>query len=126
MLAESRSSEEYQELLEKAVSRLQAKGYEDIRVNLKGFEEPVGFNQKKSDIEYIPDLTARRHKGKCYFEIAKKTANITSLVSKWKLLSTIAEMKNGRFTILIPYGHNKFTQELIEQYSIKAELIKLD
>ncbi len=126
MLAESKSTEKFKELLKKAVKRLQSRGFDEIKTSLDGFDNPIGFSQKKSDVEYTPDLTAKNHKGVCYFEIAQKTNDITRLVSKWKLLSTIADMRDSKFTILIPYGHNKFTQELVDQYKIKANLMRLD
>jgi len=126
MLAESKKSEKYNELLKKAIKQVQAKGYHDIKTKLSGFDDPNGFSQKKEDNEYIPDITAVNNKGKNYFEIAEKTKDVTKLVSKWKLLATIAAMKNGQFTILVPYGQNKFTEELVEKHNINARLVRLD
>lgn len=126
MLSEEREEGKYKELLEKAVEQVQRRGFKDIRVKLDGFEEPKSFSQKKEDNTYIPDITATNSKGKFYFEIAQKTNDTTSMVSKWKLLSTIAEMKNGDLNILVPYGQNKFTNELVEQYNIKANLLKMN
>jgi len=126
MLSEEREEGKYKELLEKAVEQVQRRGFKDIKVKLDGFEEPKSFSQKKEDNTYIPDITATNSKGKYYFEIAQKTNDTTSMVSKWKLLSTIAEMKNGGLNILVPYGQNKFTNELVEQYNIKANLLKMN
>ncbi|MEQ8624567.1 MAG: hypothetical protein RJQ00_06930 [Vicingaceae bacterium] len=126
MLLEERQEGKYKELLEKAVEQIQRRGFKDIRVKLDGYEEPKSFSQKKEDNTYIPDITATNSKGKFYFEIAQKTNDTTSMVSKWKLLSTIAEMKNGGLNILVPYGQNKFTNNLVEQYNIKANLLKMN
>ena len=125
MLSEERQDVRYRELLEKAVEHVQRRGFKDIRVKLEGFEEPKSFSQKKEDNTYIPDITATNSKGKFYFEIAQKTQDTSSMVSKWKLLATIAEIKNGGLNILVPYGQNKFTSELVERYSINANLMKM-
>lgn len=126
MLLEERQDVKYKELLEKAVEQVQRRGFKDIRVKLDGYEEPKSFSQQKEDNTYIPDITATNSKGKFYFEIAQKTNDTTSMVSKWKLLSTIAEMKNGGLNILVPYGQSKFTNELVEQYNINAKLLKMN
>lgn len=126
MLAESKSGEKYQELLNKAVQMVESRGFDQIKTQLDGYEEPQPFNQKKEDITYVPDISATNDRGKYYFEIAQKTEDVAHLVSKWKLLSTVAGMKNGGLNILVPYGQNRFTQDLIENYNINANLIKLN
>ena len=125
MLSEERQEVNYKELLEKAVEQLQRRGFSDIKAKLEGFEEPKSFSQKREDNTYIPDITAKNSKGKFYFEIAQKTPDTSSMVSKWKLLATIAEMKNGGLNILVPYGQSKFTNELVEKYNINAKLMKM-
>jgi hypothetical protein len=126
MLAEARTGEKYQELLERAVEMVESRGFDQIRTQLDGYDEPQPFLQQKEDITYVPDISAKNDKGKFYFEIAQKTEDVEHLVSKWKLLSTVASMKKGGLNILIPYGHNRFTEEIIDQYNIKANLIKLN
>jgi hypothetical protein len=126
MLAEAKSGEKYHDLLEKAVKHVEARGFNEIRTDLEGYDTPISFSQQKEDVSYTPDISAKNNRGKFYFEIAQKTEDVTHLVSKWKLLSTVAQMKNGGLNILIPYGHNRFTQDLVEQYNINANLIKLN
>lgn len=126
MLAESKQSTKYQELLEKSVELVKSRGFDEIKTSLEGYDDPISFSQKKEDNQYQPDITAINNRGKFYFEIAQKTEDVQKLVSKWKLLSTVAGMKNGGLNILVPYGQNKFTQELVDQYNINANLIKLN
>lgn len=126
MLAAEKTGEKYKTLLEKAVKHVELRGFNDIRTELNGYDDPNGFSQKEKKNEYIPDITASNKQGKFYFEIAQKTENVNKLVSKWKLLSTIAEMKNGSFSIMVPYGLNKFTEELIDTYKIDAKVIKME
>ncbi|MAY83372.1 MAG: hypothetical protein CMP59_04485 [Flavobacteriales bacterium] len=126
MLAEARTGEKYQELLEKAVQMVESRGFNQIRTQLDGYDQPQPFSQKKEDITYVPDISASNDRGKFYFEIAQKTEDVEHLVSKWKLLATVASMKNGGLNILVPYGHNRFTQDILDNYNISANLIKLN
>lgn len=126
LTSEKKSVNQYEPLLKKGIKYVEARGFQHIRTKLDGYESPNSFAQKKADNEYTPDITAENKRGKFYFEIAQKTDNVNRLVSKWKLLSTLAEMKNGSFSILVPFGMNKFTEELIEDYNIKADLIKME
>lgn len=126
MLAETKTGEKYQELLTKAVELVESRGFNEIKTDLDGYDDPVAFNQKKEDTIYKADISAVNSHGKFYFEIAQKTEDVTHLVSKWKLLSTVASMKNGGLNILVPYGHNRFVQDLMDQYNIDATIIKLN
>lgn len=127
MLAESKSSEEYKVLLQRAVEHISSRGFNTIKADLEGYEHPTHYKaQNNKQLNFSPDITAMNERGKYYFEIAKKTESTRELVSKWKLLETMAEMKNGQLNILVPYGQNRFAQELIAQHNINANLIKLD
>lgn len=126
MLPESKQGEEYKELLQRAVQHVQSRGFASIKAELEGYESPTHYTAQQKGISYCPDLTAMNGKGKFYFEIAYKTDATRELVSKWKLLETMAEMKHGKLNILVPYGQNRFAQELITEHKINAKLIKLD
>lgn len=125
LTSEKDSKDNYQPLLKKAIKYVEARGFQEVKTKLDGYDSPNSFAQKKEDNEYTPDITAENNRGKFYFEIAQKTNDVNRLVSKWKLLSTLAEMKNGNFSILVPYGMNKFTEDLVNTYKIDAKLIKM-
>lgn len=125
MLTSEKTLEQSEPLLKKAIKYVENRGFKNIKTKLDGYESPNSFAQKKEDNEYTPDITAENARGKFYFEIAQKTEKVNSLVSKWKLLATLAEMKNGGFSILVPYGLNKFTEDLVNNYKIDANLIKM-
>jgi precorrin-4 methylase len=74
---------------------------------------------------FIPDITATKNGGKYYFEIANRNEAERDVVGKWKLMSTLARMKNGDFRIFVPYGSMKYTNEILEKKNIEAEVIKL-
>lgn len=127
MLAESKNSTEYKELLKRAVNHVVSRGFSSVKAELEGYEHPTHYlGQKDRKVNYCPDITAVNGKGKFYFEIAKKTESTRELVSKWKLLETMAELKNGKLNILVPFGQNRFAQDLITEHNINAKLIKLD
>ena len=61
----------------------------------------------------------------CYFEIAQKTSQKQPLITKWKLLSQLAQNKNGQFVIFTPHGHKSFAQTIVEEHHITARLVAI-
>lgn len=126
MLEANVESGKYQENIDRAVGYVENLGFENIRARYEGYDEPAALkmqgNEKKS---FTPDITATKNGGKYYFEIADRTENTTEVVGKWKLMSTLANMKDGDFRIFVPYGSMKYTNEILEKKNIKAEIIKL-
>lgn len=125
MLAESRSKISYEDVLANVIENVKKQGYENIRADLSEYEAPHQLIGKTNDINFTPDVTAEKNEGKAYFEIATKVDQPNELINKWKLLEMLAQMKNGKFQIFVPHGHMKFTQELIKDHNINAELVKL-
>ncbi|MDX2304798.1 MAG: hypothetical protein NW226_18450 [Microscillaceae bacterium] len=118
--------ESYSKLVSTAVRLIKRQGFEDIRADLEDFEKPAALSQQGSDVVYIPDITAYGKLGKCYFEIVSKEAkNKEETISKWKLLSRLAQMKNGTFFLLVPRGMMRFAVQIIELHNIKADVLKL-
>ncbi|MBR9832767.1 hypothetical protein [Acidiluteibacter ferrifornacis] len=126
MLQTSRANKNFNQLMDSAIRKVKRKGFDDIRSVSKDYDSPVPFKKKDSEIQFTPDITAKNRRGKHYFEIAQKTDDVNQIVSKWKLLSTMADLKNGQLNILIPFGQNKFTEQLVHEHDIKANLIKMD
>lgn len=122
MLAEQTKDET---LIKEIADHLTQKGFEDIKADVEGFESPARLVRQSDDFEFTPDATANRKGRKYYFELAIKTDATRRLVTKWKLLSTLAEMKAGKFQIFVPHGNMKFTRELIGQYEIQADIHKI-
>lgn len=105
------------------------KGFRNIKANTEGFETPRSFTKKDSEEEeIIPDITATSFGSKYYFEIVTKpTQNKIkqNLISKWKLLSLLAERKGGKLYLFAPHGNKSFTQNIMSKYKIKAKFISL-
>lgn len=113
--------------LEQAVRLLEKRGYSDIKAELPDYESPTSFTEKSSDKSFTPDLTGTKDLGKDYFQVVEgDKKNIQDVVSKWKLFSNLAKIKNGQFYLLVPYGRKKYTTELVREYNIDAELMKLE
>ncbi|MEK6478133.1 hypothetical protein WJR50_11380 [Catalinimonas sp. 4WD22] len=113
--------------LQQAVRLLEKRGYSDIKAELPEYESPTSFTEKTSDKSYTPDLTGEKDLGKDYFQVVEgDKKNIQDVVSKWKLFSNLAKIKNGQFYLLVPYGRKKYTTELVREYNIDAELMKLE
>ena len=125
MLQQTRSKISYDEVLTNVIEKVKKLGYNNIRADLTDYEAPHQLIGKTNNVNFTPDVTAEKNDGKAYFEIATKMDNPNELINKWKLLETLASMKNGIFQIYVPHGHMKFTQELIKDHNINAELLKI-
>lgn len=125
MLKANVDSGKYQEVMDRAVDYVENLGFEDIRARHDNYDEPAHLKMKGEDKAFIPDITATKNGGKYYFEIADRTEDETEVIGKWKLMATLAGMKNGDLRIFVPYGSMKYTTEILEKKNIKAEIIKL-
>ncbi|SRR5690554_825638 len=114
--------EEKHEYIEKAIEIAKSKGFKDFKASLDDYEAPKSFTKVSSDKEVLPDFTARRGGKKHYFDIALKTDNIQPLITKWKLLSQLAELKNGKLILFAPRGHKAFAERITRLYKVDAEV----
>ena len=115
-----------EEYIKKAIEWAESKGYYDIHVDAEGYDDPKSFHNKTSDRNVSADLTFLSPRGgKHYCCIAMKQEDTESLVTKWKFLSTIASMKNGKLHLLAPRGHKSFTQNILDTYNFTAELYSI-
>lgn len=105
---------------------IEPKGYDSFKANLDPYEKPAQLVQNGTGDVFTPDITAIRNKQKSYFEIAQKNEDINRTVSKWKLLSALADMKGGKFYLISPRGHFRFAEELVSKYHLHPEIIKLN
>ena len=90
---------------------------------MEGFEKPYTYTNANTHEEICPDISFIGLGGaKSYTEIAIKQDNEVDLVTRWKLLSQMATYKSGRLHLLAPRGHKAFTQKLVDDYHIAAEI----
>ena len=108
---------------DKAVAWVENRTSGEIKANFEGFEKPVAFTSKNSDKEIRPDFSfVSKGGGRHYTEIVVKQDDSKNLITRWKLLSTMAKMKNGKLFLLAPRGHKMFAQRIIEDYNIPASI----
>lgn len=125
MLQSNVDSGKYQEHIDRAVDYVENLGFENVRARYDGYEEPASLRMQGTGKTFTPDITATKNGGKYYFEIADRGESTSEVVGKWKLMATLAEMKGGDFRIFVPYGSMKYTNDILTNKSIKAEIIKL-
>jgi len=126
MLAGSKVDLKNQEFLTQALQQVEKMGFEEIKACHNDYEEPAAFSLKGEDLTFTPDITASKMGGRYYFEIANRTEDRRLVQGKWKLLETLARMKNGELKIFVPRGSMKFTTEMLALSHIQASLIKLN
>lgn len=119
------SIEEKKDYIEKAVEYAKSKGFKDFKAMLDDYEEPKSFTSVSADTEVLPDFTAKRRGKKHYFDIALKTDDVQPLITKWKLLQQLAEVKNSKLILFAPRGHKAFAERLTKQYKIGADILAL-
>lgn len=123
---QDRDPEMIKKLIEKVVLR---KGFDDVKANIDGYETPGKIRRGKDAEEYyIPDVTGMVNGRKSYFELGLKTDDPKverQVVTKWRLLANLAAYKNGKLYLAVPRGHMAFTNRILADYPIQAEIVKI-
>ncbi len=111
--------------IDKAIDWALKNGFSDIKANSDQYETPKSYRKPGSDDPFIPDLTGIRMGNRSFVEIAEKSDNIERKISKWKLLDTLANMKNGKLYLLAPHGNKAFVDRMIKKYHIEAKVVSI-
>lgn len=128
MLYTNKRTEDYNAFAEQVINFAKKSGYQDIRADFTGYTSPASISMVSKDLTLTPDFTAKRGEGKYYFELVvknEKEEEQSTLVSKWKVLESIAKMKGGHLRLFVPRGSYKFATELMQNHHIDAKLTKL-
>jgi hypothetical protein len=125
ILTEAKEAGLIRQMVEEVIS---PKGYNDVKANVDDFETPAKLTRRKDGEEeyFIPDATGVLNGRKSYFELAVKTDAVRQVVTKWQLMSSVANFKRGKLFLVVPRGHYAFASRLLGQYPIEAELVKMD
>jgi len=116
--------EKKQSYFQRAINWAKKRSLSNLKANHEDFETPSQFSKEDEERPYIPDITGRKMGKKFYVEIALKVENVSRVVSKWKLLSTLASMKGGKLYLLAPRGHKAFVERVMEKYHLpNAQLV---
>ena len=109
---------ENEAILKKSVEHLQARGFDNIKADMDGYESPKSYVKKSSGNSVTPDITATKNGIKYFFDISVKSDKSTLLKSKWLFLDTLSRMKSNRFRIITFRGHYKFTETLLNELNL--------
>lgn len=104
---------------------MKIRSFDKVKANIEGFETPSRLTSPSNEISFVPDITGTKQGKKSYFEIAVKSSRLKAIISKWRLLSELAKIKNGKFYLLVPRGNYAFVQRTLDKYPIEAEVIKI-
>lgn len=127
MLKESFQEFENQDVIESVVEHLRKKGFEKIKVDNGEFDKPSKLTRRETGEEFVPNITAVKGNGKCYFEFVDKSKQVQrKLIDKWSLLSAFAEFKDGKLFLIVPNGKLSYTQRLLQNNeAINADIMPL-
>lgn len=118
--------EKYKAILEESVEYLEQHGFENIKVDMEGYETPKSFSKKGSDITITPDIEAEKEGRTHYFDISLKSVKPKLLKSKWLFLNTLSILKSRPFRLITTKGHFKFTHEMLDDINLSnKKLIKI-
>ncbi|MFZ9003184.1 MAG: hypothetical protein ACO20F_05035 [Robiginitalea sp.] len=110
--------QENQDVLQLSVEHLEARGFNNIKADMEGYETPKSYLKKSSGSAVTPDITATKNGIKYFFDISLKSEKPTMLKSKWLFLDTLSRMKSNRFRIITFRGHYKFTHTLLNELNL--------
>lgn len=121
-----KDKQDNKEFLEKSISHLEAKGFENIKADLEGYEAPKSYLRKGSDSKITPDIVAVKNGRKYFFDISLKSEKPRLLKTKWLFLDTLSRMNSNRFRIITTRGHYRFTDTMLEDINLtNKEPIKI-
>lgn len=107
--------------IEKAIEWAQRKKFISINANFEGFEAPSPFLNTRTNVAVVPDIVYVDERGnKNFVEVACKQDDFRDVITKWKLLISIASIGNGKLYLLCPKGHLSFIKKQVETYDLSA------
>ncbi|MFK7806736.1 MAG: hypothetical protein AB8F74_02945 [Saprospiraceae bacterium] len=113
-------------LLKKAVSWAKKRGFKKIKAVTENYDNPRTFTQSGSDEIIRPDMSGVRRGRKSYIEVAQKADDKQAIISKWKLFSTLAEMKGGKLYLLAARGHKAFAERIVKEHDLEnAQIVSI-
>lgn len=118
-MSQSASKETFRE---KLVNWAKTRRFTNIKANMEGHEKPTAYSKPDEEKPYVPDATGVKLGVKSYFEVAMKSDNNERVIRKWKLLSTLAEMRNGKLYLFAPKGHKAFVTSIVKERNLRASV----
>ncbi|WP_272022626.1 hypothetical protein [Olleya namhaensis] len=121
----AQDKEENKNILKQSISHLEFLGFENIKADLQGYEQPSTFVKKEDNMVIVPDITAYKRTKKYIFELGIKSDKPKALKTKWRLLDVVTRMKDQRFKIITTKGHYSFTNTMLSELNLDKTLMKI-
>ncbi len=109
------------EFLEKSIQYLEARGFQNIKADLDGYESPKSFLKKSTGSRITPDIVANKNGRKYFFDISLKSDKPQLLKSKWLFLDALSRLRSNRFRIITTRGHYKFTDDMLHDINLSSK-----
>lgn len=111
--------------LPKVIEWAQKKKIHSLKAISEGYDAPKLFTNQSTQQQVQPDLSFEIDDATHYSDVALKCDDTRALVTRWKLLSTMANLKKGQLHLFAPKGHKIFTKKLVERHQIDARIHSL-
>ncbi|RAJ16950.1 hypothetical protein [Olleya aquimaris] len=121
----AQDKETHEDILKQSINHLEFLGYENIKADLEGYDQPKAFIKKENNLVITPDITAYKRTKKYFFELGIKSEKPKLLKTKWRLLDVVTRMKDQRFKIITTRGHYSFTNKILNDLNLDKTLIKI-
>ena len=106
--------------IDKVITWVEKRKISSIQTTSEGYDDPKIFTNQSTQDQVQADVSFTIDNATHYSEIALKCENTRKLVTRWKLLSTMANVKKGQLHLFAPKGHKIFTKKLVEDNNIDA------
>lgn len=111
--------------LPKVIEWAEKKKIKSLKAISEGYDAPKAFTNQSTQEQVQPDLSFVMDDATHYSDVALKCEDTRRLVTRWKLLSTLATIKKGQLHLFAPKGHKIFTKKLVELHQIDARIHSL-
>ena len=113
-------------LIERALKKiLSTRTFDKVKANLEGYEPPAKLTKTSGEGAFVPDITGVKGGEKHYYELAIKNSKIKETIDKWKLLGQLAQLRRGKFYLVVPKGNLAFVRRMMSRHSLRANIIKI-
>lgn len=112
--------------IEKTIAWAQKNGFDNIKADIDGYEQPFAYERAADQQKFVPDVTGVSYSKKCFFEVTLKALDSQNAITKLTLLNELAKIKNSRLYLMAPTGNLKYAKEILETASLtNAEVVRI-
>ncbi|UBM57970.1 hypothetical protein LAG90_14265 [Marinilongibacter aquaticus] len=112
--------------IEKTIAWAKKNGFDNIKADLEGYEQPFAYERAADQQKFVPDVTGVSYSKKCFFEVVLKAMDGQRNTTKLTLLNELAKIKNSRLYLMAPTGNLKYTKELVDSAQLtQAEVVRI-